>query len=82
MTRKDGTTDEQWERYELEVKAHEQFIERYRFYLERIVKHLEFKRNNGTWSPAEIFFTMEQEIRMSESMDAPNKPGYTRANND
>jgi hypothetical protein len=82
MTRTDGTTDEQWERYEAEVKAHEQFIERYRFYLDRIVNHLKWKRPDHIWTPEEIKSVMESEIRMADSMDAPNKPGYYRANND
>jgi hypothetical protein len=81
-TRTDGTTDEQWERYEAEVKAHEKFIERYRFYLERIVNHLELNYPRCTWTPAKIKEFMTAEIDKSSSMDAPNKPGYYRANND
>lgn len=77
-----GTTKEQWDRYYEDVEAHKKFLERYRFFLDRIVNHLEFIRPNHLWTPAEILTTIEGEIRMSESMDAPNKPGYTRANND
>ncbi len=73
------------EKYEQDVKAHDHFIERYRFYLDRLVNHLEWqgKRvNKATWTPDEIRALMTSEIDMASSMDAPNKPGYYRANND
>lgn len=85
MTRKDGTTDEQWERYELDLKAHEAFIANYKFFLDRIVTYLEWQSGRigkTSFTPAEIKDWVGSEIIASSSMDAPNKPGYTRANND
>jgi hypothetical protein len=77
-----GTTQEQWERYEAELAAHNQYIDRYRFFLNRICNHLEWKEKGKSWTPDEIRKLMTSEIDMSESCDAPNKPGYYRANND
>jgi methylthioribose-1-phosphate isomerase len=71
--------------YELAVKRHEEFISKYRFYLDRICKLLKHRRPTAShplWTVEEIRSTIENEINMSESMDAPNKPGYYRANND
>lgn len=77
-----GTTKEQWDKYYEELDAHNKFIERYRFYLDRIVNFLEFKKPKNTWTTSDILTLIEGEIRDSQSMDAPNKPGYYRANND
>jgi hypothetical protein len=82
MKRTDGTTDEQWTKYELDVKAHKAFIEDYRFFLNRITRHLEWMKPNNTWTTVDILAAIGREIDKSESMDAPNKPGYYRANND
>lgn len=72
---------QEW-KYQEDVEAHKNFISKYRFYLDRIVNHLEFIQPGKAWTAAEILTTIEGEIRKSESMDAPNKPGYERANND
>ena len=77
-----GTTKEQWERYNLELVQHEQFITNYKLYLDRIFRHLQFVDPNKSWSLGEIRKTMLSEIDKCQSMDAPNKPGYYRANND
>ena len=76
-----GTTKEQWDQYEKDCVKHNKFIEDYKFFLTRICRHLEqFGQNK--WTPREIMSYMTSEIDMAESMDAPNKPGYYRANND
>lgn len=77
-----GTTQEQWDKYEQDCKEHEEHIKRYRFFLDRICNMLEFKKPNHFWTTAHIHNVMTAEIDMSSSCDAPNKPGYYRANND
>lgn len=80
-----GTTKEQWDRYNEQKAAHNKFIEQYRFFLNRIVDHLEWqgkRMNKNSWTPSEIKDWVMSEIVKSASMDAPNKPGYYRANND
>jgi hypothetical protein len=77
-----GTTAKQWADYREDLMAHEQFISNYKFFLERIVKHLEWVGKEKTWTPEEIHTVMLNEIKKSHSMDAPNEPGYYRANND
>jgi len=78
----EGITKEQWDDYEIKVEAHEKFIADYRFYLDRICNHLKWVDPNKAWVPEEIRERISSEIRMSHSMDAPNEPGYYRANND
>ena len=77
-------TQQDWDDYELKVKVHKKFIENYRFFLDRIVNHLKWKQGGQkeSWTPDEIHKVMTSEIDMAASMDAPNKPGYYRANND
>jgi len=80
-----GTTKEQWDLYNEQKAAHDKFIECYRFFLDRIVNHLEWKgkrMGKASWTPDEIKDWITSEIVKSNSMDAPNKPGYYRANND
>jgi hypothetical protein len=77
-----GTTAKQWADYREDLMAHEQFISNYKFFLERIVKHLEFVKPNAFWDTKQIAETIGNEIKKSHSMDAPNEPGYYRANND
>ena len=55
-----GTTQEQWDRYELDMKAHEDFCAR---------EKPTDPEKLGAWE-------------MMRFCDAPNKPGYYRANND
>jgi hypothetical protein len=78
----EGTTKEQWDRYEAELKDHKEFIANYKFFLVRIIKHLEWIQPNQTWTTKEINHVISNEIDRSSSMDQPNKPGYYRANND
>jgi hypothetical protein len=77
-----GTTKEQWDRYEAELKNHKEFIANYMFFLNRIVKHLEWAHPNQTWTTKEISHVICTEIGHASSMSAPNKPGYEYANND
>lgn len=78
-----GTTKEQWDRYEAELKDHNEFITNYRFFLDRIIKHLEWSASKDyEWSVKEIKYAIENEIDKASSMDAPNKPGCLIANND
>lgn len=80
-----GTTKEQWDQYEIEVNDHEKFIEHYKFFLDRIVNYLEWqgpRMNKTSFTPSEIRDFVSSEIISADSMDAPNKPGYYRANND
>lgn len=78
----EGTTREQWEQYERDLKAHEEHIKQYRFFLDRIVNHLKWKDSSKLWTHEAISNLIMAEIDMSSSCDAPNKPGYYRANND
>ena len=78
----EGTTQEQWNEYNERLAEHEQFIYNYTFFLNRIVRQLEFVQPNKTWTTEEITKAITSEIKRSDSMDAPNKPGYYRANND
>lgn len=63
------TTKEQWDAYERELKAHEERV-----------KREEPVRNN--FSAAFDYECALAEWERMRSMDAPNEPGYYRANND
>lgn len=72
----EGTTQEQWDQYQLDSKNHTAFIQGRREFMERILV-----------SVAEIGIDQTQrkfnsELNRAWSMDAPNSPGYYRANND
>lgn len=77
-----GTTQEQWDRYKEDLAKHTQFINDYKFFLNRICRHLQFVSNSKAWTTAEIMDVISKEINKASSMDAPNEPGYYRANND
>ena len=72
----------EWQEYYRRLKAHEEFYDDYKFYLDRILRHLNFLRVDHAWTTDEIRSRMSAEIDMAMSCDAPNKPGYYRANND
>ena len=76
------STPEQWEQYERELESHNAFIQRYRFYLDRICNHLDSVRKDNKWTTEDIRKVMTSEIDMAAHCGAPNKPGYYRANND
>jgi len=87
-----GTTKEQWDRYAIDLKAHEERVAR-----EKPIEpdHLKYKEQKykGEWTfiPGylerysndwDAYQKKLSEWEMMCSCDAPNKPGYYRANND
>lgn len=70
------TTPEQWEQYQLDLKNHEAWIEGRREFLKRIIETAIMKGSKATLDQ----FNYELDLKLS--MDAPNYPGYYRANND
>jgi hypothetical protein len=68
--------------YELAKKSHEDYIKVRRFELDRMLELMEFFNPKSLWTVETIRQFMTSQIDQSESMDAPNKPGYYRANND
>lgn len=79
----ENTSSPEWQKYYYELQKHEQFYDNYRIFLDRILNFLD--GNNGpncTWTTAHIRKIISSEIDRAHSMDAPNKPGYYRANND
>lgn len=86
----EGTTFEQWQRYEDECQVHDTAMRYKEIYFDFVCKMLQ---NNIEKFPAEwkaepmlmakaFESNMQHELSMSRSCDAPNKPGYYRANND
>lgn len=71
-----GTTKEQWDQYELDQKNHEAWIKGRKEFLVDVLSHAD---QHGSQSAFE-YFTKLLDDKLS--MDAPNKPGYYRANND
>jgi hypothetical protein len=75
-------TSPEWQRYYADLERHERFYKDYKFFLNRITRHLEWMKPNNTWTTVDILVAINNEIDRGASMDAPNKPGYYRANND
>jgi hypothetical protein len=71
-----GTTKEQWDKYELDQRNHEAWVKGRRDYLECILSTVQ----NYSIDYARSYFNRLLDETLS--MDAPNKPGYYRANND
>jgi hypothetical protein len=69
-------------RYYAAVQRHDDHIANYRKYLKKICNHLGSFKHRDSFTVEEITRIMTGEIDMSASCDAPNKPGYDRANND
>lgn len=67
--RKDGTTDEQWAQYEEALRMFDKSMQNNKPRAENFKDSEEFERQLNAWQ--RVYF-----------MDAPNKPGYYRANND
>lgn len=67
-----GTTIEQWERYYEDLKQHE----------ERCKREKPLMPEHNTDENMKAYSKAESAWRMMCSCDAPNKPGYYRANND
>ena len=78
----EDTSLPEWQTYYQELQRHETFCDNYQLFLDRICAHLEWLRPSNTWTTDEIRRTIMSEIDRKRSMDAPNKPGYYRANND
>lgn len=64
-----GTTQEQWDRYHFDMKAHEEFYASIRPKTEDFPDYDSWNKALSKW----LF---------NKACDAPNKPGYYRANND
>jgi hypothetical protein len=79
---KENNTSPEWQKYYEDLEKHKEFYRSYQFYLDRILRHLEFTRPSNTWTSEDIRKVISSEIDMALSCDAPNKPGYYRANND
>lgn len=70
------TTREQWERYVTDKRNHEARIRNKRAFLHDVLEHAE---KHGAKEALKHFY---HEIDKEQFMDAPNPPGYYRANND
>ncbi len=68
--------------YEQELSEHLERIIVMRMELKRMVGWLKSYYPNKTWTVEELEKDGKHLIDMAESMDAPNAPGYFRANND
>lgn len=71
-----GTTKEQWDQYELDLKNFEAFVNGRREFADKcfgLIEKFDLKKARDI---------IHNELDQSLSMDAPNKPGYYRANND
>lgn len=83
-----GTTKEQWDRYYAELKAHEERVEREKpipipLYFTHYKPTPNWPEHAETRQNAErIYRQAVSKWEMMRSCDAPNKPGYYRANND
>ena len=69
-------------RYYARLEKHKEHISNYREYLGKICDHLAHSKNIDLRTVTEIRRIISAEIDMASSCDAPNKPGYERANND
>lgn len=73
-----GTTTEQWDRYYIDQKEHEAHCERFKPQKE----DMEFVDSTTGAFRQDKFDSAMSEWHRKLHMDAPNKPGYYRANND
>lgn len=71
-----GTTPEQWERYDMDKRNHEARIHNKTTFLNDVLK---YAKEYGIENTEKHF---KDKINQEWSMDAPNMPGYYRANND
>jgi hypothetical protein len=83
-----GTTIEQWDRYYADLKSHEERVEREKpipipLYFTHYRPTPNWPVHAETRQQAElIYWQALSSWEMMRSCDAPNKPGYYRANND
>lgn len=88
----EGTTKEQWDRYEANLQRHEERVKRlqpdpkkYGFESSRLTPGTAYVEHSGGWTTEggeKEFRKAVAEWEMMRSCDAPNEPGYHRANND
>lgn len=84
----EGTTKEQWERYYEDLKHHEEYMARTKpipppLYFSLYKPTPNYPTHAETQMEAiRIYNVAMSEWKMAYSCDAPNKPGYFRANND
>jgi len=76
----EGTTQEQWDQYYEDVYSHELFCKHAKVLFDRVNWLIKSEVDLGTASY--INEVLKCELSRMQSMDAPNKPGYYRANND
>lgn len=70
-------TSQDWKRYAEELERHELFCKHMKIAFDRAIWLLEHCDNLEF-----IKTTLYEELSRTQSMDAPNMPGYYRANND
>lgn len=73
----EGTTKEQWDQYEIDLKKHQEYC--------KSTKPLQSDYGKGSLNPIDEPQSYESDLAEWEMMcscDAPNRPGYYRANND
>jgi len=73
-----GTTKEQWERYEADLKSHEEYYLK----MKPQKEDMDFVDATTGAFREDKFNAAHSEWHMSYHMGMPNKPGYYRANND
>lgn len=78
-----GTTQEQWNDYGKDLDQHLKRIITMRMEHRRMIGWIKsYYPNKETWTLEELEKAGNNLIDMAESLDAPNEPGYYRANND
>lgn len=84
----EGTTKEQWDTYYAAKKSHDEYVERVKptppqLYFTHYRPTPNYPAHAETaLEAARIYKAAMSEWDMMSSCDAPNKPGYYRANND
>lgn len=71
-----GTTKEQWDQYEMDLKNHNSWCDSRLGFAQSVIELVK------AIGPEEAFAHVKKVISETRSMDAPNKPGYYTANND
>lgn len=74
-----GTTQAQWDQYEIDKAKHEERVKREKPLEPEATLYLSFEEYQEAMTDYRKKYS---EWQMMSSCDAPNKPGYYRANND
>ena len=80
-----GTTKEQWDNYEIRKAEHDAYCERTMPLASQFGYEPNGIESQGGWTiegGEEAYHNAVSQWKMMRSMDAPNEPGYYRANND